>query len=45
MRELAHRHFPLAFAIATLVVVLLLIALLGADRLLKLSKLFADLGG
>jgi len=36
-------NFPLAFAIATLVVVLLLTALLGADRLLSLSKLFADL--
>jgi putative spermidine/putrescine transport system permease protein len=36
-------NFPLAFAIATLVVLLLLIALIAADRLLRLSKLFADL--
>lgn len=37
-------NFPLAFAIATLVVVLLFIALLLAERLLGLSKLLTDLG-
>lgn len=37
-------NFPLAFAIATLVVVMLFLALLFAQRLLGLSKLLSELG-
>lgn len=36
-------NFPLAFAIATLVVVILVIALLVAEWLLGLSRLLSDL--
>jgi putative spermidine/putrescine transport system permease protein len=36
--------FPLAFAIATTVVVFMLIIMLAADRLLGLSRMFEDLG-
>jgi ABC-type spermidine/putrescine transport system permease subunit I len=35
-------NFPLAFAIATVVVILLIAMIIAADRALKLSPLFED---
>jgi putative spermidine/putrescine transport system permease protein/spermidine/putrescine transport system permease protein len=37
-------NFPLAFAIATVVVILLIAVIIVADRTLKLSLLFEDRG-
>jgi len=37
-------NFPLAFAIATVVAVLLIVVIIVADRLLELSRLFEDRG-
>ena len=37
-------NFPLAFAIATVVSILLIVAIIVADRTLKLSPLFEDRG-
>jgi putative spermidine/putrescine transport system permease protein len=37
-------NFPLAFAIATVVVLLLTVVIVAADRALKLSSLFEELG-
>ena len=37
-------NFPLAFAIATVVIALLVTLVLVADRMLGLSQLFEDLG-
>jgi ABC-type spermidine/putrescine transport system permease subunit I len=37
-------NFPLAFGIATVVVVLMSVLVIVADRLLKLSRMFGDLG-
>ena len=37
-------NFPLSFAIATVVVIFLIVLIIIADRMLKLSRLFEDLG-
>jgi hypothetical protein len=37
-------NFPLAFAIATVVIILLIAVIIVADRTLKLSPLFEDRG-
>ena len=37
-------NFPLAFAIATVVTILLLVVIIVADRALELSRLFEDRG-
>ena len=37
-------NFPLAFAIATVVTILLIVAIIVADRTLDLSRLFEDRG-
>jgi putative spermidine/putrescine transport system permease protein/spermidine/putrescine transport system permease protein len=37
-------NFPLAFAIATVVSILLIVAIIVADRTLELSRLFEDRG-
>jgi putative spermidine/putrescine transport system permease protein len=37
-------NFPLAFAIATVVVIFLIVLIMIANRTLELSRLFEDLG-